>query len=128
VDIISDAGAVFGGVVIAEHTQLCPLADNHLLDVGEEVVRMNKGLISEQVALVCSTGVEVPQGYDLPVLVHLREGIEQHLNASFALSIRTGGVVRVSLLAVILVAVDTCSGRKDKVAALSILLHDFKQV
>ena len=38
VNVVAHAGAVFGGVVVAEDVDVCSPADGHLADVGHQVV------------------------------------------------------------------------------------------
>ena len=62
VDIVPDAGAVLGGVVVAENGDLLPLAVGHLEDQGDQMglrgVRLANGSGGMSAA-----GVEVPQGH-----------------------------------------------------------------
>ena len=127
-DVISHAGSVFGGIVVAEYAQLCPLAHYDFLDVGEEVVGVHERLVAQQVACMRAAGVEVPQGNDFPVFMHFGERIEQHFNTGFALSVRTGWAMRVALAAVVLIAVDSCGRGEDEVGALWVFLHGFEKI
>lgn len=108
-DVVSDTCAIFGRIVISKNAQLWSLAHYHLLDVGEEVVRMHERLVSQQVALMCPTWIEVSQGYDLPILVDFRHRIQQHFHTRFALAVGTGGFMRICFNAVIFIAIDTRS-------------------
>lgn len=58
-DVVSDAGAVGSGVVVAENCELLSLADDDFLDEGEQVVGVFEGLISQLVRFVGSAGIEV---------------------------------------------------------------------
>ena len=58
-DIVSDAGAVGSGVVVAKNSEFFSLADDDFLDEGEQVVGVFEGLISQQVRFVGSAGIEV---------------------------------------------------------------------
>jgi hypothetical protein len=59
VDIVSDACAIGGGVVVTENGQFFSLANDDFLDEGEQVVGVFEGLISQQVRFMCSACVEV---------------------------------------------------------------------
>lgn len=58
-DVVSDASSVFGGIVITKNTQFWPFPYYHFLNVWEEIIRVNKWLVSEKVALVSTTRVEI---------------------------------------------------------------------
>ena len=74
-NVVSDTGAVFGGVVVAEYAELWSFAYNDLLYVGKEVVGMNKWFISNQIRGMCAAGVEITQRYYPPVLMQLTQRI-----------------------------------------------------
>ena len=60
-DVIAHAGAVRGGVVVAEHVQLFQRAHGHLGDVGHQVVGDAVGVLADEAALVGADGVEIAQ-------------------------------------------------------------------
>ena len=45
-DVVSDASAVGRGIVIAKNVEMRSLTDNDLLNIGEQIVGMDKRLIS----------------------------------------------------------------------------------
>ena len=60
-DVIAHAGAVGGGIVVAEDVHLFQLAHGHLGDVGHQVVGDAVGVLADQAGLVGTDGVEVAQ-------------------------------------------------------------------
>jgi len=70
VNVVTNAGPIFSGIVVPKDAQLCPFADYHFLDIREEIVGMHERFIAQQVALVRPTGIEVPQRYDPPIFMH----------------------------------------------------------
>ena len=60
-NVISDAGSIRSGIVIAKNVEMRSLADNYLLDIGEKIVRMHQRLITKKICLVSTTGVEISQ-------------------------------------------------------------------
>ena len=60
-NIVAHAGAIGGGIVVAEDAQLGPFADGHLCDVRHEVVWDAVGVFADAAAGVCAYGVEVAQ-------------------------------------------------------------------
>ena len=80
-DIVPDARAVVGGVVVAEHPELLQLADGDLSNIGHEVVGYAVGILAYAPALVRADGVEVAKQRYVPGLVrgeHIAEHILDH--------------------------------------------------
>ena len=61
VDVVAHAGAVRGGVVVAEDVHLFQLAHGDLGDVGHQVVGDAVGVLADEAGLVGTDGVEVAQ-------------------------------------------------------------------
>lgn len=108
-NIVSDTGSVGGGVVVTENAQLLSFTSDNFLDEGEQVVGINIGLVSNESGLVCTAGVEVAQGDDSPVFMQFSQGVKEHLNCGLGLTIRSCGVLHVSLAAVILITIHCSS-------------------
>ena len=60
-NIIPDAGAVGGIVVVAIDVELFQLAHRHLGDIGHQVVGDAVGVLADQAALMGADGIEIPQ-------------------------------------------------------------------
>ena len=58
-DIVAHTGAVVSGIIVAVDLQLGKLADCHLRNIGQQVVRYALGILADHAALVRSCGVEV---------------------------------------------------------------------
>ena len=69
VDIIPDACAVFGGIVIAEHIEVVELAYGNLWDIGHEVIGNTVGVLTDESAYVCADGVKVAKEHDRPLVI-----------------------------------------------------------
>ena len=81
VDVVADAGAVGGVVVVAEDAQLGAFADGHLGDVGHQVVGDAVGVLPYPAAGVRADGVEVSQEDDVPFgvgLLDVHEDLFEH--------------------------------------------------
>lgn len=128
VNIVPDTSAIGSAVVVPEDSESLAFLDYDLLDEGEKVVRVLIGLIAKQIGLVSPARVEVPKGYNSPILVHTAQRAKQHLHAGFGLSIGAAWQFVVSFCAVVLVTVHSSSGGEDEVLAVSVLLHQFEQI
>ena len=64
VEVVPDAGAVRGGVVVSEDRQRPPQSGHGLSQEGHEVGRRAKGQLSDLSAGMGADGVEVPQQRD----------------------------------------------------------------
>ena len=127
-DIVSHAGSIRSGVVIAKYGELWSFADDDLLHEGEEVVGVGERLIAEQMRGMRATRVEVSQRDDPPVGVHSRKGCQQHLHCCLGLAVGTGGKLLIDFSAIILVPIHSSCGGEDEIAAFSILLHQPEEV
>src|SRR5699024_198220 len=78
-DVVPDAGAVVGGVIVAVNAELFPAAHSHLGDVGHQVVGDTPGVLTHPSGGVGADGVEVPQQHHRPVLLSLGHIGENHL-------------------------------------------------
>ena len=90
VDIVPDAGAVLGGVVVAEDGHRLPLAQGHLEDDGDEVGLRVVGL-ADLAGLVGAAGVEVPQAH-IAQAVGLAHPVEHPLHRELCLAVGVGGM------------------------------------
>ncbi len=127
VNVVPDAGSVRGGIVVSENAKFLALAGNHFLDKGEQVVGVDIRLVTDKPGLVRTTRVKIAQGDDPPILVQFGQGVEKHLDCGLGLTIWGGGVLHVSLAAVVLVTIDCRSRGEDEVLAV-ILLHHLKEI
>ena len=69
VDVVADAGAVGGGIVVPKHGEMWSLAHRHLLDVRHQVVRDPLRVLADLARLVRAHRVEVAQQDDIPRVV-----------------------------------------------------------
>ena len=69
VDVVAHAGAVGGGIVVAEDAEFGSFADGDLSDVGHEVVRDAVGVFADETGGVGADGVEVAEEDDAPLVV-----------------------------------------------------------
>ena len=60
-DVVAHAGAVRGGVIVAEHMHLFQFAHGHLGNVGHQVVGDAVRVLANQPAFVRANGVEIAQ-------------------------------------------------------------------
>ena len=127
-DVVTDACPIGGGILISEDTQLFSFSDDDLLDEGEEVVGVLKGLIPQQIGLMRTTGVEIPERNNPPVFMDAAEGGKQHFDTGLGLSIGTTWQFEISLSAVVLIAIHTGRGRKDEALAVGVFLHQFEKI
>ena len=88
-DVVPDAGAVGGGVVIAVDMELFQLAHGHLSDVGHQVVGDAVGVLADEAAFMGTDGVEVPQQG------HVQRGVRFAVVREDALNEQLGGAVGV---------------------------------
>ena len=68
-DVVPDAGAVGGGVVVAVDAEILPAAHSHLGDEGHQVVRNAPGVFADAAALMGADGVEVAKQGHAPAAV-----------------------------------------------------------
>ena len=92
VDVVADAGAVGGGVVVAKDVDLFQLADRHLGDVGHQVVGDAVGVLADQARLVGADGVEVAQHRHIHAGVGLADVGQDPLGEHLGGAVRVGGV------------------------------------
>ena len=64
-DVIAEAGAVFGFVVIAENVEFGELAGSNFHDIGHEVVWDAVGVFAEKTGVVITDRVKVAESDDL---------------------------------------------------------------
>ena len=68
-DIVPDAGAVVGVIVIAEYAQSFPSAHGHLGDIGHQIVGNALGILTDEAAVMGADGIKVPQQHHGPRLI-----------------------------------------------------------
>ena len=73
VDVVAHAGAVGGGVVVAEDVDFFQLADGDLGDVRHQVIGDAVGVLADEAGLVGTDGVEVPQQGHVQLRVSLAD-------------------------------------------------------
>ena len=66
VDVITDGGAVFRGVIVAEDGEVGPTADSDLCEVREEIVGDAKGIFAEGTAGMGAGGIEIAERGSFP--------------------------------------------------------------
>ena len=89
-DVVPDARAVLGRIVVAEHVELFELADRDLRDVGHKVVGDAVGILADESALVRADGVEVAQNRDVHRLVRLVDVAQDVLDHQLGRAVRVG--------------------------------------
>ena len=89
-DVIANAGAINGRVVIAIHRQLRQLARSHLADIRQEVVGQSVGILPNQTAAVRAYGVEIAQQRDAPAWVSGAQIAEAALHHDLRLPVWVG--------------------------------------
>ena len=89
-DIVTDAGAVVGIVVIAVDTQVLPAADGHLGDIGHQVVGHTTGIFADVTAFMGADGIEVAQQHDSPFLIRKSHAGEDLLSHILGPAVRVG--------------------------------------
>ena len=93
VNVVAHAGAVRGGVVVAEHTDLLQLAYGHLSHIGQQVVRNTLGILADAAGFVGADGIEVAQQHDVPLVVARVQVGKDLLEHRFGPAVGVGGVV-----------------------------------
>ena len=94
VDVVADAGAVGGGVVVAKDVDAREDADGDLGDEGHEVVGDAVGVLADEAAGVGADGVEVAEEDDGGVAVGDADVAEDLLDEELGLAVGVGGVER----------------------------------
>ena len=98
VDIVTHAGAVRGGVVVAEDMDLFQLADGDLGDVGHQVVGDAVGVLADEAGLVGTDGVEVAQQGDVQLRVRLADILQNALGEGLGGAVGVGGLAHGEVL------------------------------
>lgn len=88
-DVVSDAGSILSGVILAKNAEFFSFLDDDLLHEGEQIVGILIWLIPKQVRLMGSTRVEISERNDPPIRMGPGQRPKQHLHASLALTIGT---------------------------------------
>ena len=128
-DVVPDAGAVHGGVVVAEDAELLPDARRHLRDVGHQVVGYAVGPLADQTALVGADGVEVPQQHHGQRLVRRGRRAQDLLDEVFRPAVGIGAAAHRHVLRQrhgVVPAVHRGRGAEHDAAA-AVLRHDLQQ-
>ena len=93
VDVVPHAGAVGGGIVVAEHVEMGPLAQSYLGDEGHKVVGGAVGRLPQQGAGMGSHRVEIAQQH------HGKTGIGRRRVQQYLLDHQLGAAVGVGAAA-----------------------------
>ncbi len=129
VDVIPDAGAVVGGVVVAIDAELFPAADGGLGDVGHQVIGNAPGILADQAALVGADGVEIPQQHHAPLPIRMGNSGENLLGHVLGPAVGVGAAAGAAGLPqghLVVPGVDGGGGGEDDPLAAG-LLHDLGQ-
>ncbi|CDA78658.1 uncharacterized protein BN558_02070 [Clostridium sp. CAG:242] len=89
-DIVADAGSVYGVVIIAEYAQTWQLADCNLCDVWQKVVWNAVWIFADEAAFMSTDWVEVTQQDDAPFLVSNIQVGKDLLDHNFGVAVRIG--------------------------------------
>ena len=91
VDVVAHAGAVGGGVVVAEDVDFFQLADGDLGDVGHQVVGDAVGVLADEAGLMGTDGVEVAQQGHVQLRVSLADIGQDALGEGLGGAVGVGG-------------------------------------
>ena len=126
VDVVTHAGAVGGGVVVAKDLYGLELAHGHLRHVGHEVVGDALGILADESRRVRADGVEVAEQHDVPLGVGRVEVGEDLLYHPLGPAVGVGAGLLGALLGerkLVRVAVDGAGAREDDGLA-AVVAHD----
>mmetsp|Transcript_49979 Transcript_49979/g.156440 ORF Transcript_49979/g.156440 Transcript_49979/m.156440 type:complete len:203 (+) Transcript_49979:411-1019(+) len=115
-DVISNTGSVWGGIIVSVHCQVLELADSNLGNIWHQVVRNACRVLADSATLVCTNWVKVPKIDSLPILVGLTKVSQDLLDEELCASIwirRTDWSILGNLVAV-LGCIPVHSGRGGK--------------
>ena len=90
VDIIADARAVVGCVIVPEDVQLVELPACDLRNVGQKVVRDALRVLADQPRRVCAERVEVAQDGDAPLGIRDPNVLQDALDHQLGLAVGIG--------------------------------------
>ncbi len=90
VNIIAHPGAVRGRIVVAEHREFGQLADQHLGDIGRQVVGQTGRILADQAAVMGAHRVEIAQQGDLEGRLGLVEITQNLLDHQLGPAVRVG--------------------------------------
>ena len=65
-NVVPDAGAVGGGIIIAEDGELFQFADSYFGHIRHEVVRNAGRILTDQAGRMGADGIEIAQEYNAP--------------------------------------------------------------
>ena len=127
-EIIPNAGAVGGGIVIAVDGQMIPLTDGNLGDIGHQVVGNAVGCFADQARGMGANGIEVPKQYGRQLLVCLAGIGENLLDHQLGGAVGVGGGAGGHILGeggLIVFSIHRCRGGEHNGLAAE-LLHDLQ--
>ena len=90
-DVVADGGAVFGGVVVAEDSEVRATAHGHLCQEGEQVVGDAEGVFAQRAARVGACRVKVAQTGGFPGWVCGAVVADDFFDGDFCAAVRVGG-------------------------------------
>ena len=128
-DIVSDAGAVMGVIVIAVDAQEFPAADGNLGDVRHQVVWDTTGIFTDAAGIVSTDGVEVAQQDDGPLRICSRHTGQDLLGHVLGPAVRVGAIAGAGSLAqghLVVTGIDS-SRRRENDPLAAHFLHDLGQ-
>ena len=128
-DVVADAGAVVGIVVIAVDAQEFPAADGNLGDVGHQVVGNSPGIFADTAGDVGADGIEVTQQNNAPLLVGMGHAGKDLLGHILGPAVGVGAVAGLACLPQrhhIVTGIDGGRGGEDDLLAAN-LFHDLGQ-
>ena len=114
-DVVADAGAIRGIVVITKYAKEGALTVGDLGDVRHEVVGDAVGALTNKSAGVGTYRVEVAQADELPLVARVSNIRENFLDVELASAVRIGGASRVVFIQrqVLWISVDGRTGTED---------------
>lgn len=98
VDVVAYAGAIGGGVVVAEHLNALQLSNGNLGNVGKQVVWDVLRVFADATGNVRTDGIEVAKQNDVPFAVSAIEIGQNALEHNLGFAVRIGCFVKWAFL------------------------------
>ena len=127
-DVVSDSCTIRGWIVITEHRKLVKLADQHLGDIGRQIIRDAIGIFTNLTAKMSTHRVEIAQQGNIELRVGPIDVAQDLLGHQFGAPVRVGTKKRRLLRngAVFRITIDGGRRAEDKIMN-ALLKHHFGQ-
>ena len=90
VNIVADAGAVGGVVIVTENAEILKFAYGNLADIGHQIVRKSFGILPYLAAFVSADGVKVTEEHYVPIFIRFLNVGEHSFSHKFGGAVRIG--------------------------------------